>query len=74
MLTRKRRILSTQERRWTRLKRELARGFQRGTCRLLDRDWLFKNDVTLTESGRLADWIGQCLVASLELDKAIRVR
>ena len=61
----KRRILSTQERRWQRLQRELAAGFLRGTDRLLDSEWLAKNDVTLNDNAALADWIGECLTASL---------
>ncbi len=35
----------------------------RGTCLLLDPDWLCKHDVTLTECGRLSDWIASALRA-----------
>jgi hypothetical protein len=68
----KRRILSTQERRWVRLKRELSRGFRRGTDLLLDHAWLCRNDVTLTECGRLADWISDCLAANLDMNALLR--
>lgn len=66
------RRLSPQERRWIRLKRELARGFGRGTDLLLDADWLHKNDVTLTENGRLADWIAACLRSNLSINALLR--
>lgn len=69
----RREILSTQERRWIRVKREVAHGFARGTCLLLDADWLRKNDVTLTECGRLSDWIAACLVTNLG-DVAVKRR
>lgn len=67
-----RRVLSTQERRWIRLKRELARGFRRGTDLLLDHHWLSKHDVTLTECGKLADWIAGCLSTNLDLNALLR--
>lgn len=57
--------MSTQERRWLRLQRELVIGFRRGTDRLCDTDWLAKNDVTLTECGKLSDWIASCLASCL---------
>lgn len=64
--------LSTQERRWVRLKRELARGFKRHTCLLLDARWLTKNDVTLTECGRLSEWIGAALATNLDLNALLK--
>lgn len=68
----KRRILSTQERRWIRLKRELARAFGRHTCLLLDWEWLQKNEVTLTECGRLSEWVASCLITNLDLNALLR--
>lgn len=69
---RQRRILSPQERRWIRVKRELARGFARHTDLLLDRDWLYKHDVTLTECARLAEWVAACLMTNLDLNALLR--
>lgn len=42
---------------------ELAAGFRRGACLLLDRDWLCKHAVTLMECGDLSDAIADAIDA-----------
>ncbi len=67
-------ILSTQERRWLRILRELQRGFHHGACLLLDSDWLSKNDVTLTECQRLSNFVGDAMRERLDIETEARRR
>ncbi len=65
-------IESPQERRWIRLKREIGNGFQRGTCLLLDAEWLRENDVTLTENDKLSQWIASCCRTNIAMNALLR--
>ena len=65
-------VRSAQERRWIRLKRMIVRGFRRHTCLLLDGEWLAKHDVTLTECGRLSEWIAGCCESNMNLNALLR--
>ena len=58
-----------------RLLAELARGFRRGTCLLLDNEWLVKHGVTLTECYDLSEMVGNAIDATIQirnLPRAVR--